>query len=220
MKDYYIEHAKGGDPGAPLFPVEAAYDWMAYYSGNPVQKWWKRRIAKHVWNFLPPKTTKRLLDVGCGTSPIIRAYRGAVGIDRDPGKIEWMRFSQPDIHNTYLVHDIEKHPLPFDDGAFNGVICIEVLEHLADPFEAIKEMARVVNVGDFVILATPDYSRWQWRLTERLYKRFKPGDYCDDHVTPLSLGLLNAQCSRYNLWIDDYRYVGGGDLVARFRKLG
>ncbi len=212
MKDYYIEAAD------PLFPVEAAYDWMAYYSGNIVQKWWKRKIAKQVWQFLPPTSFGHILDVGCGTSPIIRGYRGAVGIDNDPAKIEWMRFSQPDIHNTYMVQDIEKLPLSFHDGAFVGAICIEVLEHLADPGSAIKEIARLVNVGDFVILATPDYSRWQWRLTERLYKRFKPGDYCDDHITKLSLGLLTELCLQYNLWIDDYSYIAGGDLVAKFRK--
>jgi SAM-dependent methyltransferase len=45
--------------------------------------------------------------------------------------------------------------LPFDDQAFDIVICNHVLEHVADDAEAIAELYRVVKFGGFAILQVP-----------------------------------------------------------------
>jgi 2-polyprenyl-3-methyl-5-hydroxy-6-metoxy-1,4-benzoquinol methylase len=46
--------------------------------------------------------------------------------------------------------------LPFRDGAFDRVMCSEVLEHLPDPGAAIAEIARVTRRGGVVVLSVPN----------------------------------------------------------------
>jgi SAM-dependent methyltransferase len=45
--------------------------------------------------------------------------------------------------------------LPFDDDAFDGIICLAVLEHVPDPFAVAAEMARVVRPGGRMVIDWP-----------------------------------------------------------------
>lgn len=53
----------------------------------------------------------------------------------------------------HLSGDITR--LPVLGKSIDLVLCIEVLEHVADPFSAIKEMYRVLKPGGKIILTTP-----------------------------------------------------------------
>lgn len=47
------------------------------------------------------------------------------------------------------------HALTFATGSFDAVLCIEVLEHVADPFQAVRELKRVLRPGGTLLLTTP-----------------------------------------------------------------
>lgn len=76
--------------------------------------------------------------------------------------------------------------LPFRDGAFGVVVCVDMLEHIA--FEergtAIRELLRVS--GGKLILAFPadeKYGRWERRIVKmyQLFKKDKP-DWLIEHI--------------------------------------
>jgi SAM-dependent methyltransferase len=48
------------------------------------------------------------------------------------------------------------HALPFDDGAFDLVVCFEVIEHLERQDEAIAELARVLAHGGVLAISSPN----------------------------------------------------------------
>lgn len=52
-----------------------------------------------------------------------------------------------------IVSDITSIPEP--DGAFDGVLCIEVIEHVPAPIDAIRELARLLRTGGDLILTSP-----------------------------------------------------------------
>lgn len=61
-------------------------------------------------------------------------------------------------------------PLPFDDAAFDVVVCDSQLEHRFDPGHALDEMARVLRPGGRLILLLPNTAHWRvrwWLLTGR-----------------------------------------------------
>jgi len=45
--------------------------------------------------------------------------------------------------------------LPFDDGTFDGAVCLAVLEHVKDPFAVASELMRVVRPGAEVVVDWP-----------------------------------------------------------------
>ena len=51
------------------------------------------------------------------------------------------------------------YELPFEDGSFDCVCALEVLEHLERPGEALAEMARVA--GRFLLLSVPREPLWR-----------------------------------------------------------
>ena len=84
------------------------------------------------------------------------------GIDITP------EFQAPDI----LIRDISTG-IPFPDGAFDYVFCIEVLEHVPNPYQTLGEIHRVLRPGGgFALLwnwpddTGRDWARSLWSLLE------------------------------------------------------
>ncbi|MGO4666600.1 class I SAM-dependent methyltransferase [Bosea sp. 2RAB26] len=55
-----------------------------------------------------------------------------------------------------IVSDITA--IPEADGAFDAVLCTEVLEHVVDPVAALNEMARLLKPGGVLIVTAPFWS--------------------------------------------------------------
>lgn len=188
-----------------LNPSDANYEWNAFYNGSVIQKWWKHSIASAVWGWIPE--TEKLLDYGCGSSPI-GAYYGdkAVGYDTNMEKLKFMRAKCPVVR-------YRNGSLRIMEETFSDIICIEVLEHLHNPESAICDIAYMVKTGGNVVLATPDYSRPLWTIAEL----FTP--YKEEHIVKFTRKSLEVMCKRHSLELVDHKYVAGCDLVALFRKV-
>lgn len=183
---------------------DPAYEWNAFFSGSMIQKWWKRQIAKTVWEWIP--NSSRLLDIGCGSSPIIGHYTNAVGVDVNEQKLEFMR--NKFAYNTFEIADLSK----YSDESFDHIICIEVIEHIDNPVKLIKEIARILKPNGNAVIATPDYSKMLWHIAEA----FTP--YKEDHYNNFTLDKLDRLCERYGLIPIRYKYVAGCDLIEKFIK--
>jgi ubiquinone/menaquinone biosynthesis C-methylase UbiE len=94
-----------------------------------------------------PPTGQRLLDVGCGTGYHLawaRARGFAVtGVDGSAEMLERAARLNPGIE----LQKADVESLPFEDGSFDAVVCIEVLRYLPDSQRCIGEMARVLRPG-------------------------------------------------------------------------
>ncbi len=128
-----------------------------------------RALARHAGR----TAISRVLDVGSGPSPLpailSAAWRCPVwSVDRDPQIVEAMRVLAPP-GCSYDISDMSS--LPFDEGSFDAVTCVSVLEHVArnEGVRAIAEMLRVVKQNGVVII-TVDYCSLAtgWRLLKWL----------------------------------------------------
>jgi SAM-dependent methyltransferase len=52
-----------------------------------------------------------------------------------------------------IVSDITSIPQP--DGSFNAIMCIEVLEHVPYPVDALKEISRLLHSESYLVLTSP-----------------------------------------------------------------
>ena len=182
---------------------DASYEWDSFYKGNIIQRRWKRSIARTVWEWIP--NSSKLLDVGCGSSPIITHYPGAIGIDTNKEKLEFMRTKASAVFEDRNLSE-------YKDNEFDYVLCVEVIEHVPNPALLVKEIARVVKAGGKVVIATPDYSKKLWHLAEA----FTP--YKEDHHNNFTMDKLDRLCEKFDLMPTIYKYVAGCDLVEMFVK--
>jgi ubiquinone/menaquinone biosynthesis C-methylase UbiE len=101
------------------------------------------------------KSTDHLLDAGCGdgfwTSRVAKICGYVTGLEPDNRTIKYARalHSRPNI--TYVCGVAES--LPFEDSTFDKVLSISCLEHFADPWRGIAEMARVLKPGGRIALS-------------------------------------------------------------------
>jgi 2-polyprenyl-3-methyl-5-hydroxy-6-metoxy-1,4-benzoquinol methylase len=68
----------------------------------------------------------------------------------------------------FQVTDMNRD-LPYQDALFDGVVCIDGIEHIERQFDFIRECRRIMKPGGFLIISTPNItslrSRWRWLLT-------------------------------------------------------
>ncbi len=189
-------------------PDDADYEWYAFNRGSPVQKWWKHSVAKAVWELVPEGS--EVLNIACGSSPIMAKYSG-VGIDINEGKVEFMRANFRNQGGCeFIVGQAEA--LPYKAGAFDAILCIEVIEHISEPAKVIAEIARVAKTNAKVVLATPDYSKVLAYVVDILTP------YGADHVYRFTKRKLERLCITHCLKPVKHKYIGGCDLVELFEK--
>ena len=66
--------------------------------------------------------------------------------------------------------------MPFRDATFYGILALSALEHFEDLDGIVKEMARVIRPGGFVLYLAPTENRF-YRLGRRLCGYVKPQDH-------------------------------------------
>lgn len=102
--------------------------------------------------------------------------------------------SAPDI-----VHDLEQR-LPIESATFDGVLLVNVLEHIFNYQQLLAESARVLKPGGQIVIVVPfsfpvhpsphDY----WRFTgEALTKILTDSGFRDIKITPLGSGVFSAR---------------------------
>jgi SAM-dependent methyltransferase len=131
---------------------------------------------------------KRVLDVGCGVKPYFPFFAGAdsyVGVDVKENV------------EADLVGSVDA--LPVEDGSFDVVLCTQVLEHVDDPAQAVRELRRVTAPGGRVLASThgvmlyhpnpQDLWRWTHTGLQRLFE--SAGAWSSVRVEP---GAGSAEC--------------------------
>ena len=130
--------------------------FAGYRAGLEATMAWYRAFTRFVDDLLP--CSGRHLDAGCGHGAIVHllAQRGleSYGIDVSSYMIEQAQEFDPKYRNRFAIASV-KDELPFPD-PFDVVTCLEVLEHIERPQEAIGAMARHLAPGGLLVATTPN----------------------------------------------------------------
>lgn len=99
-----------------------------------------------------PKQGEYVLDAACGTGIVARTVAGRVGkvigIDLDPAMIAAAKEADPKIE--WQIADLQE--LPFENDAFDLVICQQGIQFAPDRLKAMRELHRVLKVGGRAVL--------------------------------------------------------------------
>ncbi|MFI0086855.1 class I SAM-dependent methyltransferase [Streptomyces bobili] len=115
------------------------------------------------------KPHMRILDIGCGPGTITADLAELVpdghvtGVDHAPGILEQARSTAAARGLTnidFAVADV--HALEYPDDTFCVVHAHQVLQHVGDPVQALREMRRVTRPGGYVAVRDADYEAMTW----------------------------------------------------------
>ena len=131
----------------------------------------QRRTAQDSAAYLLPylEPGLSLLDVGCGPGTITADLAAVVA----PGSVtavdqfaDVLNVARAEVQRSNLSNvsfaTADVHRLEFPDNAFDVVHAHQVLQHVGDPVQALREMRRVCASGGVVAARDADYSGFIW----------------------------------------------------------
>lgn len=99
---------------------------------------------------------------------------------------------------TDLSFDFEK-PFPVEEGSFNAILCINVLEHIFKYQNLLNESHRILKEGGTMVTAVPFLIRVHpspndyWRYTEQtLLRIFTEAGFNSVEIRPIGTGVCGA----------------------------
>lgn len=130
----------------------------------------RAHIMAHLRAHLEPMPEGRILEIG--------------------PELRWPQFETLDIKpgSTYQA-DITKRT-PIADSAFDLILCLDVLEHTCQPFDAMTELRRILKPGGLLLLSAPWNFRYHnplpdnWRFSEHGWKVLLK-DWDEVNIEPL-----------------------------------
>ena len=106
-----------------------------------------------------------MLDVGCASGYLAAGLAGrgctVVGFERDPASAALARAHCAEIIVGDLESDADRGALP---GGFDVVVIGDVLEHLADPWDALRFVRGLLAPDGRVVVSLPNVAAWPIRL--------------------------------------------------------
>lgn len=108
-----------------------------------------------------PRTARRILDLGCASGALggaLKQRQGAevVGVELDPG---YARDAEQRLDRVICADVVAG--LDEDLGTFDCVIAADVLEHLVDPWAALRRAADLLEPGGTAVVSLPNVRYWE-----------------------------------------------------------
>jgi len=139
-----------------MFRIEQSHWW---YTGR------RKILASFIEDICRRVTDRRprILDVGCGTGAnllMLSKFGDAEGVDVSEDALAFCR--ERGLENVKLG---AAEQLPYEDGTFDLVTALDVVEHLDDDLAGLREMRRVLRPGGRVLLFVPTFM-FLWGLQD------------------------------------------------------
>lgn len=145
------------------------------YSFNEVERdKWIHNISKAIPN------DAKVLDVGAGSCPYRSFFSHCEYMSHDFAQLKPGQLRQNQNY-TKLDFVSDVCHLPILENTFDVVICTEVIEHVPEPIQAVREILRVLKPGGMLFLTAPLGSglhqepfHFYGGYTPHWYKKFLP----------------------------------------------
>jgi len=170
---------------------------------NLLQNFWHTHKLSTVLSQIS-HSPKKILDVGCASgwflSQLSNNFPDSVcfGIDSYKKAILYGENLYPYL--KLITADV--HNLPYPDKKFDLVVCTEVLEHVTNPLQVIKEILRVTKKNGQVIIEM-DSGNWLFNLVWSYWIKLNGKVWHNAH-----LQIFNAQKLKNYIESTGFKIIG------------
>ncbi|MDD0844988.1 methyltransferase domain-containing protein [Pseudomonas sp. Gutcm_11s] len=170
---------------------------------------WFHRESQELFEGFPIAAEDSVLDIGCGDGTFVRfcAEFGAEVIfaDIDGEKIAGVERSLQGSRARGVVPLVtDANPLPLPDARVSKVVAMEVLEHVEDPAQFVRELVRVGKPGAQYLITVPD------ALAENVQKNLAPASYFErpNHIRVFQRDEFEKLLTDAGLIVEKRAYYG------------
>jgi SAM-dependent methyltransferase len=153
------------------------FDYSEYYDeGNLSTPAFINQILKDTFaGFETYRENGRLLDVGCGAGTLLDVARESGweprGVEVSLPAVQRMSERGLDVFHGTLQQ------AAYPDGYFDIVTASEVIEHVSDPADVLKEISRVLKPGGLLWMTTPNGNGLSARLLGKDWSVVSPPEH-------------------------------------------
>lgn len=140
-----------------------------------------QRFMSLVHQFAPDRERANHLDIGCNKGFLVEASMNA-GWNAHGVEISWEVIrpflnTYPHMETRVVVGAFPAGAECFDDGYFDIVTGIDIVEHFSEPRKAFDEILRVMKEGAPLVIQTPDAGSAPAERASRGWTALKPGEH-------------------------------------------
>jgi 2-polyprenyl-3-methyl-5-hydroxy-6-metoxy-1,4-benzoquinol methylase len=141
---------------------------------NPFEKlyaseksyWWsvgrRKLINRHIKRLFIPKNDPMILDFGCGGGALLTElteYGNVIGLEHSYLALSYCRNRGQE---NLVLNDGEE--FPFKNNSFEIVVCLDVLEHLKNDFQFLRQIYEILSSDGYILIMVPAFpSLWSSR---------------------------------------------------------
>lgn len=156
---------------------------------------------------LVPRDARRILDLGCSSGVVGAALKSrqdveVVGVEVDRELATDARLRLDRVVEADVEHLLAAGDLGTELGRFDCLIAADVLEHLRDPWTALRRTAGLLDAGDTAVVSLPNVRYWEtfWALGRRgTWPRRHEGIFDETHLRWFALSDALALVEQANL---------------------
>jgi len=132
-------------------------DYFTHYSSTRTKEalnlYFNRLMKETIFEKI---RNKKLLDIGCAYGYFLKIAGGfgfeTYGIDISQHAVEQ---AKKKVNAKFFCRDVQDD-LPFADGYFEIITMFDVIEHLEKPYDALREIRRVLKSKGLFVITTPN----------------------------------------------------------------
>lgn len=130
------------------------------------------------------------------------------------GEIDPKIFAVKDMECIYT--DLNRR-IDADDNTYDYACCVDGLEHMTDPYQAVHEFARVLKPGGYAVFSIPNYSNIERRLKFLFFGYFtKPLSLAQYHQS--GSNLFNFHNSILTITILEFMFKINGLEICEIKE--
>ena len=153
--------------------IDYAFEWSQPEQTVRLYEW--RGLARVAAELIELGPHTRWLDFGCGTGGLVRYLRETTGCTAVGYERGWAA-EQLDVPH------LDENGLQGAAGTFDVITAVEVIEHVVEPVELLRELRRLLRPGGLLLLTTgnaepyrKNLTRWRYVVPEIHVSFFEPG---------------------------------------------
>jgi 2-polyprenyl-3-methyl-5-hydroxy-6-metoxy-1,4-benzoquinol methylase len=171
-------------------------------------------VHEKVIEYLKDKPKGRILDIPTGFGALAKKLSemnfavSCCDIDTDQFSVQGLKIDCGDLNGK----------IPYADNEFDYVCFLEAIEHTENPYNAVREIARVLKPGGTLIMSTPNYLNIERRLKflvtgfftkpvpQKMFRERFHGKTYAMHLSPIGYTLVRFILEYAGLHVIDMTY--------------